>query len=129
MAKKLTVILLSGLLSNFLLFLPALAQTASRQETKIDKTREKIKKFDANKKVKVRLYSGTRYEGKIASAGEEEFVLIDKSSNRNTLRYADVDSIGGRGLPLGAKIAIGALAALGAAVLIVGIGVATSDAP
>lgn len=58
---------------------------------------------------------------------DSDFDLVDKLSNVNTIKYSEVKSIG-NGLPLGAKIAVGTLAVVGAAVVIIGIAF-TTDSP
>ena len=57
--------------------------------------------------VKVKLYSGTKYEGYVQSAGENDFVVVTTAGQSNTIAYSDVKSIGGKNMSTGAKIAIG----------------------
>ena len=84
----------------------------SKQEQKTAKTREKIKKLGVGSqaKVKVKLYTGTKYEGYVSLSDNDSFAIVDKSGTQRTVKYSDVDSIGGRGLGwrIGLGIAIGA---------------------
>jgi hypothetical protein len=83
------------------------AQT--KQEKKAAKVEEKIKQLGTGEmaKVKLKLYNKTSYQGYVSQANDEDFIVIDKGGNPNTLRYSDVDQIGGKNLSTGAKIAIG----------------------
>ena len=98
-----------------------LAQTSqTKQEKQADKVKTKIRQLGTGErvKVKVKLYSGTRYEGHIGQAGDADFVVVDKTGSAHTVNYADVKSIGGRNLSTGAKIAIGVGIGAGATLLV-----------
>jgi hypothetical protein len=90
--------------------IPATGQTVpTKQEEKAAKVKEKLKKFGVGEKakIKVKLISGTTYEGHVSSVTETDFVVVDKAGSSNTLKYSDVDKIGGKNLSNGAKIGIG----------------------
>ncbi|MBK6721867.1 MAG: hypothetical protein IPG58_00860 [Acidobacteria bacterium] len=90
--------------------IPVAAQTKpTTQEEKATKVKDKLKKFGVGEKakIKVKLISGTTYEGHVSSVNETDFVVVDKAGSSNTLKYSDVDKIGGKTLSNGAKIGIG----------------------
>jgi len=90
--------------------IPVAEQTKpTKQEEKAAKVKEKLKKFGIGEKakIKVKLISGTTYEGHVSSVTETDFVVVDKAGSSNTLKYSDVDKIGGKNLSNGAKIGIG----------------------
>lgn len=104
--------------------LPAAAQTKpSKQEEKAAKVKDKIKKLGLGErtKLKAKLYSGTTYQGYVSQANEDDFVVVDKNGNPNTIKYADVDKVGGRNLSTGAKIGIGIGIGVGAVIIFLAI--------
>lgn len=109
---------------------PAFAQDKqTKEEKKTAKVKEKIKKLGIGErvKVKVNLYNGTSYQGYVSEVTEENFVVVDKNGNPNTVKYSDVDSVGGKNLSTGAKIAIGAGIGAGATILAIFIIIAALD--
>lgn len=99
---------------------PLLAQTTqTKQEKQTVKVKEKIKKLGLGErvKVKVKLYNDTSYQGYVSQANEDDFVVVDKTGNSNTIKYSDVKSVGGRNLSTGAKIAIGIGIGVGGTIL------------
>lgn len=90
-----------------------------------DKTKAEIAKRIASgkTKVKLKLRSGIEMKGRLGHAGESDFTLIDeKGGQANTVAYADVERVKGRGLGSAAKIGIIAGVVVGAAVIVVAIG-------
>jgi len=63
----------------------------SKQEQKTAKTREKIKKLGVGSqaKVKVKLYTGTKYEGYVSLSDNDSFAIVDKSGTQRTVKYSD----------------------------------------
>jgi hypothetical protein len=110
-------IMLSRTVSSFLILailvissLPVAAQsTQSEKDAKAAKVKEKILKIGSGNdtKVKVKLYSGTGYEGNLTRSGETDFDVTDKAGAVHSIKYADVKGIGGKNLSTGAKIGIG----------------------
>lgn len=100
--------------------MPTTAQTKpTKQEEKTAKVKEKIRKLGLGErvKVKVKLYDKTTHQGYVKEANDNDFVVIDKTGNPHIVRYADVDSVGGRNLSTGAKIGIGIGIGVGATIL------------
>ena len=98
---------------------PAPAQAQTKQQQQTEKVKAKIKKLGLGERVrvKVKLYNESTYQGYVSQANEDDFVVIDKTGNPNTIKYADVKSVGGRNLSTGAKIAIGVGIGVGATIL------------
>lgn len=99
---------------------PAFAQdNQTKAEKKTAKVKEKIKKLGLGERVKIKakLYNGNTYQGYVNEANEDNFVVIDKAGNPNSIKYSDVDSIGGKNLSTGAKIGIGIGIGVGATIL------------
>jgi len=88
----------------------------TKQEKKAAKVKSNIQKLGTGEKVrvKVKLYNDTVYKGYLAEANADDFVVVDRSGGSNTIKYAEVDSIGGSDLSTGAKIAIGVGIGVGA---------------
>lgn len=104
----LTLVLLFSFFS--LQVTPAFAQSnQTKEEKKTLKVKEKIEKLGTGEKVKikVKLYNKTTYQGYVSESNEDGFLVVDTAGNSTTVKYSDVDSIGGRNLSTGAKIAIG----------------------
>lgn len=118
--KSLTVFLLLTLSG---IFGGASLSAQTKQDKKTVKVEEKLKKLGTGEKakVKVKLYNATTYQGYLSATNDEDFVVIDKGGNPNTLRYSDVDKIGGKNLSTGAKIAIGVGIGLAVIIAIIGI--------
>jgi hypothetical protein len=95
--------------------------TQTKQEKQAITVKEKIKKLGLGErvKVKVKLYNETSYQGYVSQANDDDFVVVDKSGNPNTVKYADVKSVGGKNLSTGAKIAIGIGIGVGATILVI----------
>ena len=121
MSIKLNAILV--LFSMFLVSsqIPFLAQSDSKKnEKKIEKIKQKINKLGTGENViiKVKLYTDTTYQRYLSQVGADNFVVVDKTGNQITINFADVDSIGGKNLSTGVKIAIGVGIGFGAMLLI-----------
>lgn len=116
--QSISIFLLLTMLS---VFSGANLSAQTKQEKKAAKVEDRIKKFGIGEKakVKVKLYNKTSYQGYVSQANDEDFVVTDKSGNSNTLRYADVDQIGGKNLSTGAKIAIGVGIGVGVLIAII----------
>lgn len=82
----------------------------TKAEKKTQKIKEKIRTLGIGERVKIKakLYNGNSYLGYVSEASEDSFIVVDKSGSSNTIKYSDVDSVGGKNLSTGAKIAIGA---------------------
>lgn len=107
---------------------PALAQSSpTKQEQKTAKVKEKIKKLGIGErtKIKVKTYGGTTYQGYVSAANDDDFVVADKNGDPNTIKYADVDKVGGRNLSTGAKIGIGIAIGVGAVIAFIAIAFAS----
>ena len=88
----------------------AMAQTSqAERDQKAGKIKEKVLTIGSGKdtKIRVKLYSGTRYEGTLTRASESDFDVTDKVGGVHTVKYPDVKQIGGKNLSTGAKIGIG----------------------
>ncbi len=115
---------ISSIIIAILLAIPGtvvLSQTKpNKQEMKAAQVKEKITKLGAGKQsvVKVTLYTGTTYQGTVGAVNESDFTVVDKAGNSNTVRYLDVQKIGGKNLSSGAKIGIGIGIGAGAALLV-----------
>ena len=95
----------------------------TKQEKQTAKVKEKIKQLGLGERVKVsvKLYNETSYIGYVSQANENDFVVVDKTGNSITIKYADVKSVGGKNLSTGAKIAIGIGIGVGATILFLAI--------
>jgi hypothetical protein len=91
----------------------------TKQEKKTEKIKAKIKKLGVGEKtiVRVKLYNDTTYQGYLSESNDDDFVVTDKNKAAHTIKYSDVDSIGGKNLSTGAKIAIGIGIGIGATLL------------
>lgn len=83
--------------------------TQTKEARRAQEVKTKIRDLGTGQSavVKVKLYSGTKYEGYVQSAGENDFVVVTTAGQSNTIAYSDVKSIGGKNMSTGAKIAIG----------------------
>ena len=135
MLNKLTAFILTAAIFGGAIANPVLGQASqtkqAKQAEKVAEVRGRIAKLGTGEKakVKVKLYSGTIYQGYVSSAGDSDFLIVDKTGASTKVNYSDVKSFVGKGLPLAAKIGIGVLAGIGALVVIFGIAYASSDPP
>lgn len=86
------------------------AQTnQTKAEKKTLKVKEKIKKLGSGEqvKVKVKLYNENTYEGYVKESTEDNFVVMDKNGVSNTIKYSEVNSIGGKNLSTNIAIGVG----------------------
>ena len=102
----------SLIITSLVLVLPMglFAQSTQTKEAKrAQEVKTKIRNLGTGQSavVKVKLYSGTKYEGYVQSAAENDFVVVTTTGQSNTVAYSDVKSIGGKNMSTGAKIAIG----------------------
>lgn len=124
MTKILTSALLIISIFGITAVSPALADNSqTKQDQKTQKVKEKVKKLGSGDqaKVKVTLYNETTYQGYVKEANENDFVVVNRSGDLNTVKYSDVKSIGGKNLSTGAKIAIGIGIGVGATILFLAI--------
>lgn len=120
MVKSITVFLVAAIL-GLASHASLLAQSKpTKQEQKATQIKEKIQKLGTGSKavVKATLYSGTTYQGYVSSAAQDDFVIVDKAGASTTIKYSDVNKIGGKNLSTGAKIWIGIGIGAGATLLI-----------
>lgn len=120
MVKHISTLFLIGSIFGFGTHVPTFTQTKpTKQEEKTAKVREKIKKLGIGDRtrIKVKLYSGTTHQGYVSGANDDDFVVVDQEGKSSTLRYADVDTVGGKNLSTGAKVAIGVGIGVGATLL------------
>lgn len=120
MLIHITRILLIAAIALPALSLCVMAQNSqTKRQLKTQKIREKIAKLGVGEAVRIRveLENRTTYRGYLKEAGEEDFVIIDKQGTANSVRYSDVDRIGGKNLSTGAKIAIGIGIGVGGTIL------------
>lgn len=108
---------------------PLSAQTdQTKQDKKTSELKAKIKKLGTGEQVKVRvkLNSGTSFEGYISVSNEDDFAVVDRSGKAETINYSDVDSITGKNFLSGHKLAIGVtIGVIGTAAIIFAIFKAT----
>lgn len=89
---------------------PVSAQVGpTKEEKKTQRIKEKIRSLGTGEKVKikVKLYNKTTYQGHVGQSDEDSFSVVDPVGKSTTVQYSAVDSIGGKNLSTGAKIAIG----------------------
>ena len=101
-----------------------IAQTQTKEEKKAIEVEQKLEKMGTGERVrvKVKLYSGTQYEGYLSFTNEDDFIVVDKAGKPNTIKYTEVKSIGGKNLATGVKIGIGiGIGALATLLIIIGI--------
>lgn len=101
-----------------------IAQTQTKEQKKAIEVKQKLKEMGTGERVrvKVKLYSGTQYDGYLSVTNEDDFIVVDKSGNPNTIKYSDVKSIGGKNFGTGVKIGVGiAIGALVTLLVIIGI--------
>ncbi|CAN5334242.1 hypothetical protein BH10ACI3_BH10ACI3_05840 [soil metagenome] len=109
---------------------PAYGQTAQTdQQIKTAKIKTKVQQAGTGEKakLKVKLNNDASYQGYVKQANDEDFVIVDKTVTPTTIKYADVNSVGGKGLSTGAKIGIGIAIGAGATVAILFAIVASLD--
>ena len=92
----------------------------TKEEKKTAKVKEKIKGLGTGEKVvvSVKLYSGTKYQGYVKEITNDDFVVIDKDGSSKTIKYSDVNSVGGKNFSTGAKIGIGVGIGVGVGILL-----------
>lgn len=99
---------------------PAIAQNdSSKQEQKTAMVKERIKKLGLGERtrIKVKLYTGATHQGYVSSANDDDFAVVDQEGKSSSLKYSDVDTVGGKNLSTGAKVAIGVGIGVGATLL------------
>jgi hypothetical protein len=104
-------LVLALLSAVFLIALPQAiaAQNDDKRAERTAKVKRGIEKLGTGTGAvaKVTLYDKTQYKGYISRAGSDDFDITATSGQSHTVRYADVNSIGGKNLSTGAKVAIG----------------------
>lgn len=96
---------------------------------KAAKVKEKIRTLGTgpDAKVKVKLHDKTVYQGYISEVTDDGFVVTDISGKTHPVQYASVDSLGGRNLSSGTKVAIGI--GIGAGIVLAVLGLIVANAP
>lgn len=107
---------------------PTLGQAnQTKQLKRIEKVKSQVTKASQNNDtIKVKLNSGTTYQGTVNQVTNVNFVIVDASGTSHSVNYEEVNSVGGKGYSSGWKIAIGAAIGAGA-VLAVLAAIAASD--
>lgn len=107
---------------------PTIAQAnQTKQLKRIEKVKSQVTKASQNNDtIKVKLNSGTTYQGTVNQVTNVNFVIVDASGTSHSVNYEEVNSVGGKGYSSGWKIAIGAAIGAGA-VLAVLAAIAASD--
>ncbi len=130
MLKKFILFALATLLIQVVNVSPVFAKTLAKKEPpSVEKVKKSIDKLGVGEKSRatIKLKDGTKLKGYIYSAGENDFVIVDrKTGQKTTIAYTDVVGIEGKNLSTGAKIAIGA--GIGAAAILVVMGIAIASA-
>ncbi|MBP7416268.1 MAG: hypothetical protein KA831_06415 [Pyrinomonadaceae bacterium] len=99
----------------------------TKQLKRIEKVKSQVTKASQhNDIIKVKLNSGTTYQGSVNQLTNVNFVIVDASGTSHSVNYEEVNSVGGKGYSSGWKIAIGAAIGAGA-VLAVLAAIAASD--
>ncbi len=99
----------------------------TKQLKRIEKVKSQVTKASQNNDtIKVKLNSGTTYQGTVNQVTNVNFVIVDASGTSHSVNYEEVNSVGGKGYSSGWKIAIGAAIGAGA-VLAVLAAIAASD--
>jgi len=103
MINKVVSILLVLALTGAALSPAIIAQT--KQEKKAAEVKAKLQKLGTGETVivKVKLITGTEYQGYVSQANAADFVVVDQSGFANTVNYSDVKSNGGKNLSTKAK--------------------------
>jgi hypothetical protein len=85
---------------------PVRAQTTSERE--IDAIKQDVSRLYSatDKKIAVKMRSGTRLKGYIRAVGSDTFTLRTRPNSDTEVRYADVARVSRTGLSKGQKIAI-----------------------
>lgn len=100
----------------------------TKQEKKTSEIKAKIKRLGTGEQVnvKVKLYSGSSYQGYVSQSNEGDFAVVDRSGKAETIKYSDVDTITGKNFLSGHKLAIGVtIGVIGTAAIIFAIFKAT----
>jgi hypothetical protein len=100
------------------------APQGEREARQASKVKAKIARRGVGEKarVTVKLRNGTEVKGYVSRAGEDSFAVTDsKTGGATTIAYRDVKEVEGKGLSKAAKIAIYAGAAVGIAVVVLGL--------
>ena len=107
-------------------------KVAARQESPEARQSEKVKAEVARRgtgkkaRVTVGLRDRSLVKGYISSAGEDDFVVADPKTGRETkIAYGEVSRVSGRGMSKGAKI--GLIVGIGAGVTALAFGLAIKD--
>ena len=135
MFRNYSSLIFSWLLVGALAATPIAARTilasATKQQEQEAKHKKRIVEWGANKRVSVKLKSGSKIDGRIAEIKENHFTvqLVENGQVVNReISYSEVQSISGKNGTSGAKIAgwivLGAAAGVGTLVLI---GLALAD--
>ncbi|MDQ1522683.1 MAG: hypothetical protein QOE47_607 [Pyrinomonadaceae bacterium] len=121
MLKKITSLVIVGLLLNLTFAAPVRASTRPEKEAKfVAELKTKLATFGSGPEaqVKVTLRDKTKLRGYVSEVSDAHFVVVDpKTSISTTVFYPQVKQVAGHNLSTGGRIAVGL--ALSAALLIV----------
>ena len=92
----------------------------AKLQARAEEIKVKIKSLGLGERsvVSLKLYDGRKFKGYVREAAEDDFTVVDRNANANTMRYSDVSSVAGRNMSTGAKIAIGVGIGAGATLLV-----------
>jgi hypothetical protein len=131
MFKKISTIVLAGLLINAFCVQPAFA---SSKEEKLAQRTEKVRAgvlklgVGPDARVAVKLCSNVKLAGYISELNDESFVVTDvKTKGTTAVTYGDVAQIKGHNLSTGAKIGIGIAIGAGLTILVLYLYVLTHE--
>jgi len=127
--QTISILLVFSIFFGIASSIPLFGQASkTQQEKKLEKVKSEIKKHSTgHATVKVKLYSGTTYLGSISEVNDQNFVILDEAGISHTVKNEDVNSIGGKGISSGLKIALGAAIGAGAVLAVLGIIIASDN--
>jgi small nuclear ribonucleoprotein (snRNP)-like protein len=111
MLKKYFTLIITVLVFNLFLSIPAFANTKAEKEAKFAaKVKSEIAKLGTGKeaRVEVKLKDGTKLKGYVSQINENSFVVVDNTTGASTeVPYPNAKQVKGNNLSTGVKIAIG----------------------
>ena len=110
MLKKVVSLVVVGVLLHVSGVSCAYAGSKEEKETRFaEKVKEGISKLGTGPeaRVDVKLRDKRKLKGYISEAGEDSFVIVEKTHATSTVTYSQVQQVKGNNLSRGAKIAIG----------------------
>ena len=126
------ILVIFSVLITLSLLTPVQIRSQSGQDklvTNAGKFKEKIRKLGTgpDARVKVKLHDKTVYQGYVSEIRDDRFVVTDASGKTHTVQYIEVNSLGGRNLSSGTKVAIGI--GIGAGIVLAVLGLIVANAP